>query len=135
MCALRSALHLLRQRQFTTGHDLVVPGGACAPGTKHDSDNFDISENECLDSDGLAYPHFPLSPGTSRDFRLVASGGAIGVAHGRLGPSIIAFAKCRQFIARTSRVFRLRPSRPPHTDASSSVVLGRFQFWPRKGIG
>ncbi|KAK3278137.1 hypothetical protein CYMTET_13912 [Cymbomonas tetramitiformis] len=133
MCALRSTLHLLRQRQFTTGHDLVVPGGACAPGTESDSGIFDLNDNKDFDSYKLASPHSPISFGTTFGRQLVVCGGVVTTSHTHLNLSIFAFTECSFSTRGTLRIFKPQPS--PYTDTIRAVVPGHFRLWPRTGVG
>ncbi len=87
MDALRAALQLLRQRQFTAASSLVVSGGAYTPGTKPLSDNFTINENESFVPDDFSSPHFsPLSPASCAPpgRHLVVAGGATLVRTARV---------------------------------------------------
>ena len=135
MAAVRSALELLRNRRFTTGYGLVVLGGACAPSTKIDTSVFNNIDSKNFDFDVLATPHSPLSPNAFPGRHLVVCGRVITTAHTQADSPILAFATCKAIIPFSSRILRLRPSRPPSTVAFSLVVLGYFQEWPRAGMG
>ncbi|KAK3286238.1 hypothetical protein CYMTET_6195 [Cymbomonas tetramitiformis] len=137
MAAMRSALVSLRlhRQHLTPGYVLVVSGGACSPSTNLDSDIFDLIDNKDFDSYDIASPHSPLSPDASLGRRLVVCGGVITTSHSHSDSSILAFAVYNVFVARTHRIFHLRPSRPPYFGSSALVVPRRCGLWPRLGIG
>ncbi|KAK3283717.1 hypothetical protein CYMTET_8610 [Cymbomonas tetramitiformis] len=134
MAAVRSALELLRHRQFTAGYSLVVLGGAYAPSTKIDTSVFNNIDHENFDFNTLSPPHSSLSPGAPLCRHLVVSaGGAITTASPL---SIIPF----EFLPMASitfphRSFHLPPPYPLFSDAFALVVPGRFWLWHRVGIG
>jgi len=129
MGALRSALGLLRQRQFTTGYSLVVLGGACAPSTKIDTSNFDNLDSDTFDLGDFISPPLVPGPCAPPGRHLVVPGGAaalsppytyagltLGLKNDRLSR--------RNFHARTRCI-----------DTLALVVPGRFRLWHRTGIG
>jgi len=135
MAAVQSALQLLRKQRFIPGYNLVVSGGACAPDTKIDTENFTDIANEYADSCDLGNPHSSLSTGESYGRHLVVCGGVLTTTHTHLNLSIFAFAKCNFSNPCTLRIFQPQPSLPPCTDAICAVVPGHLQLWPRTGVG
>ncbi|KAK3236056.1 hypothetical protein CYMTET_53772 [Cymbomonas tetramitiformis] len=75
MAAVRSALLSLRvhRHPFTAGYVLVVPGGACAPGTNHD-DNILDDNDETNDFRDFVSPLPSPSPYAPSGRHLVVSG-------------------------------------------------------------
>ena len=131
MDALRAALQLLRQRQFTAASSLVVSGGAYTPGTKPLSDNFTINENESFVPDDFSSPHFsPFSPASCAPpgRHLVVAGGAT------LSPPCtdIYFTLYLKDHVLPHRIFHPRST---CIDPLALVVPGRFWLWHRIGIG
>ncbi|KAK3278056.1 hypothetical protein CYMTET_13976 [Cymbomonas tetramitiformis] len=134
MAAVRSALLSLRvhRHPFTAGYVLVVPGGACAPGTNH-NDNILDDNDETNDFHDFVSPLPSPSPYAPSGRHLVVSGGAITTASPL---SIIPF----EFLPMASitfphRIFHLPPPYPLFSDAFALLVPGRFWLWHRVGIG
>ncbi|KAK3250609.1 hypothetical protein CYMTET_40013 [Cymbomonas tetramitiformis] len=101
----------LRRQHLTVGCHLVVSGGAHAPDANFES-NITIVDNN-FDLCELDTPHSTPPPGASLGCHLVVSGGVLTSAHAHLDTSLVTFAKCEAFVARTHRIFNLRPSPPP----------------------
>ena len=135
MAAVRSALEVLRHRQFTTGYGLVVLGGAYAPSTKIDTNVFDNIDHKDFDSFDFISSQSSLSPGTPLGRHLVVSGGDITTAHTHLNSSIDTLTKCGTSLVHTLCIFQSRTPLPLCTDTFGSVVPGRFWRWSRAGIG